>query len=251
MYKKYKIIVVAAILLLVLTGCANKQYTYNESDAPRTMDNFNQADIIVRMTDIKNGLTPKIKPNRDSYASQPPKAPSEETRLENLAELVDGAVIKTNFGDITVKFYAKESPLTVNSFLNLAAKKFYDGIKFHRVIKDFMIQGGDPNSKNDDWSTHGKGGPGYQFQDEINGHKLVKGSLAMANSGPNTNGSQFFIVTAESTPWLDGKHTNFGYVISGLEVAEKIKQVKVNENYHPLEEVIINNIELIQAKKQQ
>lgn len=246
-----KLFVLLIILSLTLTACSNNRLSYNETSAPQAMDNFNQADIIGRITDIKNGLTPKIKPNRDSYASQSPKAPSEETRLENLAELVDGAIIKTNFGDITVKFYAKESPLTVNSFLNLAAKKFYNGTKFHRVIKNFMIQGGDPNSKNDDWSTHGKGGPGYQFQDEFNRHELVKGSLAMANSGPNTNGSQFFIVTAENTPWLNGKHTNFGYVTSGLEVAEKIEKVKVNENYHPTEEVIINNIELIQAKKQQ
>ncbi|MFH1583077.1 MAG: peptidylprolyl isomerase, partial [Candidatus Falkowbacteria bacterium] len=125
--------------------------------------------------------------------------------------------MKTNFGDITVKFYAQESPITVNSFMNLAKAGFYNGTKFHRVIKDFMIQGGDPNSKDDDWSNDGQGGPGYQFQDEINQHKLVKGSLAMANSGANTNGSQFFMVTAEATSWLDGKHTNFGYVVSGLD----------------------------------
>lgn len=246
-----KLFILLIILSPALTACSNNRLSYNETSAPPAMDNFNQADIMGRMTDIKNGLTPKMKPGRDSATSQPPNAPAEETRLDNLAELVDGAIIKTNFGDITVKFYAAESPITVNNFLNLAQAGFYNGTKFHRVIKDFMIQGGDPNTKNDDWPTHGQGGPGYQFQDEFNRHELVKGSLAMANSGPNTNGSQFFIVTAENTPWLNGKHTNFGYVASGLEAAEKIEKVKVNENYHPTEEVIINKIELIQTKKQQ
>ncbi|OIP79135.1 MAG: hypothetical protein AUK20_02515 [Parcubacteria group bacterium CG2_30_45_37] len=167
--------------------------------------------------------------------------------MENLAAQYDSATIKTNFGDITVKFYTEESPITVNNFLNLAKAGFYNGTKFHRVIKDFMIQTGDPLSKDDDWSNDGQGGPGYQFQDEINQHKLVKGSLAMANSGANTNGSQFFIVTAAATAWLDGKHTNFGYVVNGFEVMEKIEAVAVNENGHPTEDVVINNIELIKS----
>ena len=115
--------------------------------------------------------------------------------LEDLLSQYNGAVIKTNFGDITVKFYNDEAPLAVNNFLNLSKKGFYNGTKFHRVIADFMIQGGDPNSKDNDWTNDGMGGPSYKFQDEINTHKLVRGSLAMANSGPNTNGSQFFIVT--------------------------------------------------------
>ncbi|MCX6744723.1 MAG: peptidylprolyl isomerase [Candidatus Parcubacteria bacterium] len=148
-------------------------------------------------------------------------------------------------GDIKVKFYGEDSPLTVNNFLNLAKKGFYDGTSFHRVIADFMIQGGDPNSKDDDWSNDGMGGPAYKFADEFNTHKLVKGSLAMANSGPNTNGSQFFIVTAAATSWLDGKHTNFGQVIEGLDVVEKIGAVKVNANDHPLKDVTIKSIELM------
>ena len=155
------------------------------------------------------------------------------------------AVIATNLGKIKVKFYNTDSPKTVNNFLKLSAEKFYDGTKFHRVIKGFMIQGGDPNSKDDDWSNDGTGGPGYSFQDEFNAHKLVKGSLAMANSGPNTNGSQFFIVTAPSTPWLDGKHTNFGEVVSGMDVVDKIENVKVNQNDHPTEDVVIQSIELV------
>jgi cyclophilin family peptidyl-prolyl cis-trans isomerase len=151
------------------------------------------------------------------------------------------ATIQTNLGDITVKFYA-ESPTTVANFIKLAQAEFYNGVKFHRVIKDFMIQGGDPNSKDDDWSNDGRGGPGYTFADEINQHPLVRGSLAMANAGPNTNGSQFFIVTAESTPWLDGKHTNFGQVTGGLEVVEKIAATPVNDNDHPLQDIIIKGI---------
>ena len=122
---------------------------------------------------------------------------------------------------------------------------FYNETKFHRVIKDFMIQGGDPLSRDDDWSDDGTGGPGYKFPDEINSFKLVKGCLAMANSGPDTNGSQFFIVTASSTPWLDGKHTNFGYVAEGMEVVDKIEAVETNENAHPVEDVIVESIELI------
>ncbi|MCG2695473.1 peptidylprolyl isomerase [Candidatus Parcubacteria bacterium] len=152
--------------------------------------------------------------------------------------------MKTNFGDIKVEFYGQESPLTVNNFLNLAKIGFYNNTKFHRVMKDFMIQGGDPNSKDDDWSNDGTGGPGYSFQDEFNSHKLVRGSLAMANSGPNTNGSQFFIVTSEATPWLDNKHTNFGYVVEGMDIVEKIEAVEVNEQDHPVEDVVVESMEL-------
>ncbi|MDA3839523.1 MAG: peptidylprolyl isomerase [Patescibacteria group bacterium] len=156
--------------------------------------------------------------------------------------------MKTNLGDIEIKLYTEDSPLTVNNFLNLAQKGFYDGTKFHRIISNFMIQGGDPNSKDDNWADDGTGGPGYKFPDEFNSYKLVKGSLAMANSGPNTNGSQFFIVTAESTPWLDRKHTNFGEVFSGLDVVMAIEGVEKNDRNHPLKDVTINSMELINLK---
>ncbi len=166
------------------------------------------------------------------------------TMSENLREQYSQATIKTNYGDITVKFYGDDSPVTVNNFLKLASSGFYDNTKFHRVIKDFMIQGGDPLSKEANTSLYGTGGPGYQFADEFNSHKLVLGSLAMANSGPNTNGSQFFIVTASETPWLDGRHTNFGEVVSGLEVVKKIEAVTTGANDRPLEDVVITSIEL-------
>lgn len=153
------------------------------------------------------------------------------------------ADIQTNFGVITVELFANDAPKTVENFIKLAESKFYNGTKFHRVIKDFMIQGGDPNSKDTDWSDDGKGGPGWAFEDEINQHKLVRGTLAMANSGPNTNGSQFFIVTAKETSWLDGKHTVFGRVVGdGMDRVDKIELVATNKNNHPLEDVVIENM---------
>ena len=177
-----------------------------------------------------------------------PVVNNEQTNTMNDLTLVkeySQAIIKTSLGDITVKFYGEESPATVENFLKLAQTGFYNGVRFHRVIKDFMIQGGDPNSKDDDWSNDGIGGPGYQFADEFNSHKLVAGSLAMANAGPNTNGSQFFIVTAESTPWLDGKHTNFGQIVSGMEVVKKIEALDVDRNDNPMGKATILSIELV------
>ncbi len=160
----------------------------------------------------------------------------------------DGAIIKTSKGDITIHFYNDDAPKTVNNFLKLADAGFYDGIRFHRVIKGFIVQTGDPNSKDDNWADDGQGGPGYLFDDEINSHKLVEGSVAMANSGPNTNGSQFFIVTAKSAPLLDGKYTNFGEVTDGMDVVGKIEKVDTDENDHPKENIDIESIKLVEKK---
>ncbi len=164
---------------------------------------------------------------------------------EDLAKKYSQAIVSTNLGDFTLKFYSDDSPITVNNFLNLAQAGFYEQTKFHRVIEGFMIQGGDPNSKGDDIRTYGTGSPGYKFADEFNDHKLVAGSLAMANSGPNSNGSQFFIVTAPQTAYLDGVHTNFGYVSEGFEVVKAIEAVATNEFDMPLEPVVINSITLV------
>ncbi len=163
---------------------------------------------------------------------------------EDLLKDYSRALIKTSKGDIEVKLYA-ESPITANNFLNLAKEGFYNNTKFHRVIAGFMIQGGDPNSKTDNTISYGTGGPEYRFNDEINNYKLLAGSLAMANAGPNTNGSQFFIVTAEATPWLDGKHTNFGSVTSGMEVVKAIEAVQTDTRDLPVEPITINSIELL------
>ncbi|MFA6321955.1 MAG: peptidylprolyl isomerase [Candidatus Buchananbacteria bacterium] len=171
---------------------------------------------------------------------------SQKTMTEQKNDLpkFNQAIIKTNLGDITVEFFGQDAPKTVQNFIDLAAKGFYDQTRFHRVIKDFMIQGGDPNSKNDNKALWGFGTPGYKFDDEINSHKLVKGALAMANSGANSNGSQFFIVTAEATPWLDGKHTCFGQVTSGLDVVEKIENLPTDSADHPTTDVVVEKIEL-------
>ncbi len=155
-----------------------------------------------------------------------------------------GAIIKTSEGNIEVKFYP-ESPITVNNFMNLAKSGFYNNTKFHRVIKDFMIQGGDPLTKEDNTMVYGTGGPEYRFADEINNHKLVAGSLAMANAGPGTNGSQFFIVTLDETPWLDGAHTNFGYVVKGMDVVKKIEATETGARDLPTKNIVVKSIELV------
>jgi len=221
MKTKYLFAAFLFVSAVALAGCGST----SQSDSINDNNNIS----VKKTTNTTNNNSPKV------------------TKME-YAEKYDGVVIKTNYGDIKVKFYNQDSPVTVNNFLKLSAEKFYDGTKFHRVIKDFMIQGGDPNSKDNDWSNDGTGGPGYAFQDEFNKHPLVKGSLAMANSGPNTNGSQFFIVTANATPWLDGKHTNFGEVTEEMDVVDKIGLVRTNENDHPLEDVTILGIELLEKK---
>jgi peptidyl-prolyl cis-trans isomerase B (cyclophilin B) len=147
------------------------------------------------------------------------------------------AVMQTTDGAITLELFDGEAPKTVENFRTLASKGFYDGLSFHRVIKDFMIQGGCPQGT-------GTGGPGYTFEDEINEHKVVRGALAMANSGPNTNGSQFFIVTAEECPWLDGKHTVFGRVSDGMDVVDSLEAVPTDAADRPQRKVGIATVAL-------
>ncbi|HYZ28216.1 MAG TPA: peptidylprolyl isomerase [Thermoleophilaceae bacterium] len=147
------------------------------------------------------------------------------------------AVMHTNHGDITLELFDEDAPKTVDNFKKLAGDNFYDGIIFHRVIKDFMVQGGDPTGT-------GRGGPGYTFEDEINDNKVVRGALAMANAGPNTNGSQFFIVTTDAAPWLDGKHTVFGRVVEGMEVVDKIEGGDTDDSDRPREEARIERVTL-------
>lgn len=159
-----------------------------------------------------------------------------------IAEKVN-ITLKTSMGDIGLELDGTAAPVTVGNFVGLAKKGFYNGTTFHRVIPDFMIQSGDPNSKDQTKRyTHGTGDPGYKFDDEINGNKIVRGAIAMANAGPNTNGSQFFIVTASATPYLDGKHTYFGKVTSGMDVVDKISLVQRDENDNPITPVTINQI---------
>lgn len=156
-----------------------------------------------------------------------------------------GVIFKTSLGEIEITFFGTDAPKTVENFLKLAEMGFYTGTKFHRVIKNFMIQGGDPLTKDDSKNAlWGTGGPGYTFEDEINSHKIVRGVLAMANAGPGTNGSQFFIVTAQATPWLDGKHTVFGKVVRGMDVVDNIEKTPTGERDIPKTPVVIESITL-------
>jgi cyclophilin family peptidyl-prolyl cis-trans isomerase len=147
------------------------------------------------------------------------------------------ATMQTTEGPISFELFDEDAPKTVANFRKLAAEGFYDGLAFHRVIKDFMIQGGCPVGT-------GTGGPGYTFEDEINPHEVIRGALAMANAGPDTNGSQFFIVTADACSWLDGKHTVFGRVTEGMDVVEKLDTVATDGADRPSEPIGISSIEL-------
>src|SRR5688500_19884930 len=147
------------------------------------------------------------------------------------------ATITTSRGPIHLRLHDDKTPLTVASFVNLARRGYYDGLIFHRVIPDFMIQGGCPHGT-------GTGGPGYEFEDEINEHKIERGALAMANRGPNTNGSQFFIVTTEAAPWLDGKHTVFGRVTSGMDSVDAIERLETGPGDRPVEDAKIERLEV-------
>lgn len=175
--------------------------------------------------------------------ANPPQKTAEKTYSANPCVLPDAelkskkAVIETTMGTITVELFDADSPYTVSNFIFLAKENYYNDTIFHRVIEPFVIQGGDPLG-------NGMGGPGYDFADEINSHKVDKGALAMANSGPNTNGSQFFIVTKGPQTHLDGKHTVFGKVIEGMEIVDKIAAVDVDDSDKPLTDVKITKISI-------
>jgi peptidyl-prolyl cis-trans isomerase B (cyclophilin B) len=147
------------------------------------------------------------------------------------------ANLNTTHGTIAIEFFDEDAPKTVANFRKLAGEGFYDALIFHRVIPDFMIQGGCPLGM-------GTGGPGYTFEDEFNSHKVVRGALAMANAGPNTNGSQFFIVTTDAAPWLDGKHTVFGQVTDGMDTVDAIERLPTGGQDRPIDPPVIEGIEL-------
>jgi peptidyl-prolyl cis-trans isomerase B (cyclophilin B) len=147
------------------------------------------------------------------------------------------ATMHTNHGAIELELFDDDAPKTVDNFVKLSKDGYYDGLIFHRVIRDFMIQGGCPQGT-------GTGGPGYEFEDEFNDNKIVRGALAMANAGPNTNGSQFFIVTTDAAPWLDGKHTVFGRVTSGMEAVDSIEGAPTGAQDRPVEDAVIERLEV-------
>jgi cyclophilin family peptidyl-prolyl cis-trans isomerase len=151
---------------------------------------------------------------------------------------MSAATLNTSEGSVTLELFDEDAPKTVSNFKKLAGEGFYDGVIFHRVIKGFMIQGGDPTGT-------GRGGPGYTFEDEINRHKITRGALAMANAGPDTNGSQFFIVTTDEAPWLDGKHTVFGRVTDGMDVVDRIEGTSTGPGDRPVDDIKIESVELV------
>lgn len=241
------------MLAVFFSGCAEEN---SEADKSGTSSGIGILDVnkkaqedIAKATEQENARLNNIlneDNNMNTNSSSILKAPVANPEL---IKKYPFAMIKTNFGDIKVKFYGTNSPITVINFLQLASAKFYDNTKFHRVIKDFMIQGGDPFSKNEAMkNSWGTGGPDYKFNDELTGkEKYPQGVLAMANSGPNTNGSQFFIVTANPEAPLPASYTVFGEVVSGIDVALKIEDVKTTAGVdRPVENVVIESVEILE-----
>ena len=264
--KKFLLPVLVFIIALVLSGCSGGEKKTLNQELETGNDNLSetslsQEEVLEISEEDFNTMLEELEKNnnleleeanlinlKEETSKVEVSQKKDMTKPENFSDLVSiysKAKIKTNLGTIEVKFYNSDSPKTVNNFMNLAQAGFYNGVKFHRIIKDFMIQGGDPLTKEDNTMLYGTGGPGYTFADEINNHKLVAGSLAMANAGKNTNGSQFFIVTAEATPWLDGNHTNFGQVVSGMDVVKKMEAADTNARDLPLSDIVILEIELL------
>ncbi len=260
-------IVIAVFFILFLSGCTLSQEILdnvgqtNKTSAPgsegylaqmgeisqKAKQNIqNAADMQnKKMSEATNETQENTTPIKNSQINN-----SQNNQMDNseLTKKYSVALIKTSLGDIKVKFFNVDAPITVGNFLKLSRDGFYAGTKFHRVIKGFMIQGGDPLSKDelmkDRWGT---GGPGYKFNDELKGtEKYPQGTLAMANSGPNTNGSQFFIVTASPEAPLPASYTVFGQVITGMDIALKIEKVETSSNDRPVDDVIIQSVELLE-----
>jgi len=236
--------------VLVLAGCSQEEaIKKNTVDSPI----LNPVANTQQMVDLKNqaqkNIQDSVNKENDKLNNSLNESGMNDTQnvLGDNSALVKKyalATIKTSLGDIKVRFYGDKTPMTVGNFLKLAQDGFYNDTKFHRVIKGFMIQGGDPNSKNADTSDWGMGGPKYRFNDELTGKETYpQGTLAMANSGPNTNGSQFFIVTASPQAPLPASYTVFGEVVTGMDIALKIENVKTVPGDRPVENVVIKGIE--------
>lgn len=239
------------LLFLVLAGasCQPEQVTFdNSSTNDRTMNQNSQE--IEPLVEVKNGTEDAEEPTSDKVGQiitveKPSGLP--DARVETGSTSKEGpiAVITTTFGTIKIQLFEEATPATVKNFISLAEAGFYDGTIFHRIISDFMIQGGDPltREQRENWSVHGTGGPGYAFGDEISRHGHTRGVISMANSGPNTNGSQFFIVTGEANH-LNGRHAVFGEVIQGMGVVDRIESLEVDRRNHPQMDLEIISVEI-------
>ncbi len=242
-----KIITACGLLLLIVlfSGCAGNDGGTDSSGLSGGLLDVNKKahEDVAKSTKSENMRLNNTLNEENNMSISTPKAPTVNSEI---IKKYPFAMIKTSLGDIKVKFNGTATPLTVTNFLQLAESKFYDNVKFHRVIKGFMIQAGDPLSKNDAMQGRwGTGDPGYKFKDEFSGkEKYPQGTLAMANSGPNTNGSQFFIVTASPSATLPPSYTVFGEVVSGMDVALKIENVKTTTPDRPVENVTITSVEL-------
>ena len=256
-----KILVAAAIIAVAFSVSACSVSNQSVQNSP--VDNSNSA-AVSNVTAPDSSVTPAPAATDQTGSTAPASSVSTTAPVDNTKTMLipdqqpqlladySRAILHTSDGDITLKFYASDSPLPVNNFLYLAKEGFYNGVKFHRVIKGFMIQSGDPLSKGTDNSVWGTGGPGYQFKDEYNSRTLVTGALAMANAGPNTNGSQFFIVTSPVELNLQGHYTIFGQVESGMEAVTKIENTAVlpnpgnpAETSLPAQDIVINSVDLL------
>ncbi len=231
----YKQLIVAFFATIVVIGAlaAFVSWKNGESERLTAADSFADVDIPAKdgneapVDDVQvpNAPTPIAPDNQNT-----PMQPNPVVTLE------------TNQGPIEIELFMDKTPITAGNFLKLAQEGYYDTTKFHRVIDGFMIQGGDPNSKGDDASMYGRGGPGYTIKDEFApGLSNTRGTLSMANAGPNTGGSQFFINLVPNT-FLDGKHAVFGQVISGMDIADKISLVPRNDRDVPLDPVVITKV---------
>jgi cyclophilin family peptidyl-prolyl cis-trans isomerase len=253
-----KILVSFAIIGIAfsVSACTSKTDTADQNITPASAvdttseQNSNLAEMATTSAPVETSAVTDANQATATETSAVTNTIMSPDKQEDLTKTYSQAILKTSVGNITLKFYPSETPMTVNNFLNLANAGFYNGTKFHRVMKDFMIQGGDPLTKGTDASSYGTGGPGYQFKNEYGTHKLVAGSIAMANAGVDTNGSQFFIVTASSTPFLDGSYTNFGEVTDGMDVVRKIENSAVKQSANgemsvPVDYITINSVELV------
>lgn len=225
-----------SILIILLAGVA---YFLQMDEVPVTASTKKEVAKSVTAKNLDTSASLSTTTQATTSANQNTK------EIMQTPEKITRAIITTNKGNIEIEF-SERTPNTVANFVKLSNEKYYNGVRFHRVIKDFMIQTGDPLSKDmTNQAAWGTGGPGYRFNDELYGNeKYSYGTVAMANAGPNTNGSQFFIVTANPGYPLPPNYTVFGKVIKGMDTAEKIQNVRTGQSDRPVEDIIIEKVEV-------